>query len=164
MGSICTLWIYPQGLHAPPIQHVYLFLFWGGCRTIFKSQVWPWLGWGDFYCILSSRHYSFRYSNLSQAQATWLLSCLRSFRRNLSYRFCQYHPHAPIGYLSIWNSLLTWLSFRRLIFNLFLYQREARRRWNQSRCSPVWGDFWDCFYFTIIPIQCFQLLATNPFL
>jgi len=35
MGSICTLRIYPQRLHAPPIQHVYLFLFWGGYRTIF---------------------------------------------------------------------------------------------------------------------------------
>ena len=162
MGSICTLWIYSQGLHAPPIQHVYLFLFWRGSRTIFKGQVWLCLGRGNFYCILSSCHYSFRYSNLSQAPATWLLSCLRSFRRDLSNRFCQYHPHAPIGYLSIWNSMPTWFCIRGLIFNLFLYQREAGGRRSQSRCSPVWGDFWDCIYFTAFSIKCFQLLATNP--
>lgn len=164
MGSICTLRIYPQRLHAPPIQHVYLFLFWGGYRKIFQSQVWPSLGRDNFYRILSSRHYNFRFSNLSQAPATWLLPCLRSFRRNLSNRFCQYHHHAPKGYLSIWNTMLTWLSFRGLIFNLFLYQREAGGRRNQSRCSPVWGNFWNCFYYTAFPIKCLQLFAGNTFL
>ena len=43
MGSIYPFRIYPQGLHAPLVQHVYLLLFWwasgGTAATVFASII-----------------------------------------------------------------------------------------------------------------------------